>query len=556
MKKIKIVSLLIVGTLCGAVHASVLSAPVKAVARSCEKAAVKLGIRAAEKPIVRGGAKLATVTAEREAAKAATHSMIKTIAKEATPKKILATGAGTAMVVAGHEVADGVQRYLDEKGKGERAMGDGVGKAAENHPEVAIAVGTSTTENPLASYVKYFYLAGVSALVVVGAWFLWPWVVLIRNLSALAARRRAAAMRGGEVIDVTPMPVGNIEPTNRPGFSRLELIFVVASCLVLTMLGVWRMAASSSNDAGSSDERPPAPVARTEGDKAEAQAKQDERIAKRKATIAKLHAAYADAIERHYRNFLSDIENVGDVQFGIVRMGIPAVVDKFGTFSRCKDLFKTIVTDKLKGGDETGNSIKRDLEADYYRRLYAARDRVYGCLENFLRNADCAKETFKLELEAELDEVELPGDDAYKSLLEECGERIEQNKEELKWGQIDAGIAVALEAVCIRQTVAAAAKILGKTAARQAGTMVAGAGAAAADGPLPIVDAIAVGAIAICTGWSVWDVYKATKILPAELRATLEATTRKCEQQTQEEVRSSGEKIYRTYCAGKNERSS
>lgn len=551
MKKIKIASLVIIGMLGASAYASALSVPVKAAVKGCEKVAVKLGIRAAEKPVVRGGAKLAAVTAEREAAKTATHGPIKTIAKEATAKKILAAGAATTMVASGHEIADGVQGYLDEKGKGERAMGEGVGKAAQDNPDVAVAVGTSITENSLAAYLKYIYFAVASVLVAVGAWFLWPWVVLVRNISALAARRRAAAMCGGDVIDVTPMPAGNIEPTNSSGFSRLEMIFVVASCLVLTMLGVWRMASSSSNDADPSGQRSSALVVRTEGDKAGTQAKQDERIAKRKAAIAKLHAAYADSLEHHYRNFLSDIENVSDVQFGIVRMGIPAVVDKFGTFSRCKDLFKTIVTDKLKGENETGCSIKRDLEADYYKGLYAARDRVYGCLENFLRNAECAKETFRLELEAELDTAELPGDEAYKALLEECGERIEQKKDDLKWGQIDAGIAVTLEAVCIRQTIATVAKLLGKTAGRQAGTMAAGAGAAVADGPLPVGDAIAAGAIAICTAWSAWDVWKATKVLPAELRATMEETTRKCERQILDEVKISGEKIYMAYCTGK-----
>ncbi len=551
MKKIKIASLVIIGMLCAAVRASALSVPVKASVKGCEMAAVKLGIRAAEKPVVRGGAKLAAVTAEREAAKTATHGTIKTIVKEATPKKILATGAATTMVVSGHEAADGVQRYLEEKGKGERAMANGVGKAAEKDPKVAIAVGTSITENTPGAYMKYVYLAVVSVLAVVGAYFLWPWVVLVRNISVLAARRRAAAICGGDVVDVAPVPVGNIEPTNRSGFSRLEVIFAVAACLILTILGVWRMVSSSSNDADSSGATPSATVVRTEGDKAGAQAKQDERIARRKAAIAKIHAAYADSLEHHYRNFLSDIENVGDVQFGIVRMGIPAVADKFGTFSRCKDLFTTIVTDKLKGENETGNSIRCDLEADYYKGLYAARDRVYGCLETFLRNAECARESFKLELEAELDADELPGDDAYKALLVECGERIEQKKEELKCGQIDAGIAVALEAVCIRQTVATVARILGKTAARQAGTMAAGAGAAVADGPLPVGDAIAAGAIAICTAWSAWDVYKATKVLPEKLRSALEATTRKCERQTLDEVKKAGEVIFKTYCTEK-----
>ena len=114
---------------------------------------------------------------------------------------------------------------------------------------------------------------------------------------------------------------------------------------------------------------------------------------------------------------------------------------------------------------------------------------------------------------------------------------------------------MALEAVCIRQTVAMVAKILGKAAGRQAGTMAAGAGAAIADGPLPVGDAIAAVAIAGCTAWSAWDVYKATKILPEELRVTLEESTRKCERQTLDEVKSAGEKVYWTYCNGKKERS-
>ena len=207
----------------------------------------------------------------------------------------------------------------------------------------------------------------------------------------------------------------------------------------------------------------------------------------------------------------------------------------------------TIVSDQLKDEDETGASIKRDLEADYYRGLYAARDRVYECLAAFVKNAESAKEAFRIGLETELDISALPGDDAYKTLLETCGEQIERKKDDLKWGQVNAGVAAALEAVCIRQTVAAAARILGKTGARQAGTMVAGVGAAASDGPLPVGDTIAAVAILGCTVWSAWDVYQATEVLPKELHATLEATTRSCEEQTVDEVKKVGESIYRTY---------
>ena len=550
MKKIKVASLAIIGLLSASACASALSVPVRAVVKGCEKAAVKFGICAAEKSVVQGGAKLAAVTAERETAKSATRGTIKTIAKEADAKKILAVGAATTMVATSHEIADGVQTYLDEKGKGEHAMGDGVGKSAEKKPDVAIAVGRSITKNSPAAYVKYVYLAGVGVLGAFAAWFLWPWVALVRNMSALAARRRSTAMQCGDVIDVTPVPASGPEPTCRSGFSRLEVFFVVAALFALSILGVYRMAASRDDETS----KPPAAAtvaAQAPADDADAQAEQKARIAKRAAAVAKLRTAYADSLQRHYRNFLSDIERVGASQFDAVRRSIPGIVEQYGTFSRCKDLFKTIVADKLKGGNETESSIRRDLEAEYYRGLYAARDKVQECLGSFVRSAESAREAFKLELEAELGSVELPGDDAYKALLVECGERIEQKKNDLKWGQIDAGVALALEAVCIRQTVAAVARILGKTAVRQAGTMAVGAGAAVADGPLPVGDLIGGAAVVGCTAWSAWDVYKATKVLPAELRATLETTTRKCEQQTLDEVKSTGEKVYKVYGAGK-----
>ena len=513
MKKITIASLVVIGMFCASVRASVLSVPVKVIDKGDENVAVKLGIHAAENSVACGVTELAAIAVEHESARSATRGAVQAIAKE--------TGNG-----------------IGEMGKDDR-----------DNPEVAVAVADLISKNAPVAFAKSLFVAGMAALAGFVLWFLLSWLRLVRNLGALAARKMAVAMHGG---DVMTMSVNDAGTKNRSGFSRLEVLFAVAACLALTILGVWRMVASGSNGADPVFGNPSAPAERAETDKAETQAKQDERIAKRKAVIAKLHAAYADTIEHHYRNFLADIDNVSDVQFGIVRMGIPAVVEKFGTFSRCKELFTTIVTDKLKGKNETGCCIKRDLEVDYYKGLSAARDRVYGCLENFLRNAECAKETFRLELAAELDTAELPGDGAYNALLEECGERIKQKKEELKSGQNDAGIALAFEAVCIRHTVATVAKIFGKTVARQAGTMAAGAGAAVSDGPLPVGDAIAAVAIVGCTAWSAWDVWKATKVLPAELRATLEATTRQCERQTLDDVKSAGEKVYLVYCTEKS----
>ena len=509
MKMIKKAIVLLVGVIGIAAQASPWSAPIKPAIKAGEKVAARIGFKGAA---ARGGAKLAAVTAEREAAKATAQGALKAIGKEATAKKILAVGAATTMVAAGHEVADGVQGSLVE-------MGKGVGKAAEKDPEVAASVADSLT-GPVRHISFVGMLAGIVGIVVLlglTLWFFWPWVLLARNICARAANRKAAAM-------------------SRSGFTRVEVIFAVLSLIVLTILGVWRLAARGDT-----------PSADVQANQVECDANQSERIAKRAAAVAVLQNTYTETIDRHYRNFLSEVEHVGRVQFGIVRSGIPGVVEKFGTFSRCKDLLVTIVSDQLKDEDETGASIKRDLEADYYRGLYAARDRVYECLAAFVKNAESAKEAFRIGLETELDISALPGDDAYKTLLETCGEQIERKKDKLKWEQVNAGIAATLEAVCIRQTVAAAARILGKTGARQAGTMVAGAGAAASDGPLPVGDTIAAVAILGCTAWSAWDVYQATEVLPKELHATLESTTRSCEEQTVDEVKKVGESIYRTY---------
>ena len=443
------------------------------------------------------------------------------------------------MVVAAHEVSDGFQRELEETGKGERDMRMSIGKAAEEHPDVAAAVAGSIAAKEPSALVKSILAAGMAALVGIAFWFLLPWFKLLRAVSAMAARRKAKAMRNGDVIDVTPAS------TCRSGFTLIEVLVLVAAFLALTILGVCRMTAgrdeSTSRSSGAS---PGSGAEQAQSDNADAQAENNARIAKRAAAIAKMQSAYASSLERHYRNFLSDIEHVGSVQFDAVRKGIPRVAERYGTFSRCKDLFKIIVTDRLNGGNETENSIRRDLEADYYRGLYAARDKVHECLKAFVQNVKGANESFRGELEAELATAEFPGDDAYKALMVECGERIEQKKSDLLEGQITAGIALALEAVCIRQTVSAVAGILGKTAVRQAGTMAVGAGAAVADGPLPVGDAIAGVAILGCTAWSLYDIYEATKVLPDELRSTLNSVTSECEKKTLEEVRLAGENIY------------
>ena len=259
------------------------------------------------------------------------------------------------------------------------------------------------------------------------------------------------------------------------------------------------------------------------------------------------HPEYAASIRRHYDKFVSEARQVCDMQFSAVRGNIPDVAAKFGSFSRCKDLLVTIVKDNIKGGNETEDALREDLEVDFYRGLYAARDKVHERLVAFVENLEQTRTAFMQKRGGELDAAALPDDETYQATLSAAVGRIGERKDNLASAQNVAAIAVAFEVVYIRDTVAVVTRILGKTALRQAGTMTAGAGMAVADGPSPLLDMAAAVAILGSTAWSVWDVYEATSLLPMELQSTLKSVTDDCERQTIEETRKAAAAIFRAY---------
>ncbi len=155
MKKIFILTL--VGVACVACNASIWSAPVKATANGIEKVAAKLGIRATEKAVVCGESKQAAMPAERKVAKSAAHGTI-----------------------------------------------NAVGTATEDHPEVVGRI-----EDSGISPIRHLAIVGMLVVMAMAAWFLRPFVLLARNARALALIRKAATMRDGEVVDVTPFSASN-----------------------------------------------------------------------------------------------------------------------------------------------------------------------------------------------------------------------------------------------------------------------------------------------------------------------------------------------------------
>ena len=95
---------------------------------------------------------------------------------------------------------------------------------------------------------------------------------------------------------------------------------------------------------------------------------------------------------------------------------------------------------------------------------------------------------------------------------------------------------LALEAVFLKQTIAALSSTLGGIVARLSATFGGGAACAAVDGPFPFGDAVAVVLAAGGTAWSSYDLYQARKQLPAELTALLKQAINDCQTACRMEV--------------------
>lgn len=500
LKMMKNVLVVLVGVVVANVWASPVAPLVKAGTECIERLGVRFGVRAAGKAVVRGGTKLAAVQAERMVARTSS-STLASISKEVTPKRILATGGAVAAVVGMHEVADGVQ-----------SMGQGVGRAVAENPGTAVDV-----VDRVIAPIRWI----VWAILVVVAWMLWPLVRLVRNRIAWWSSWRMRQMEIAREVTCGDSVQSRVEDS-RSGRIGIQVVLAVALLTGLVVLGIY-----SLNHHGV---RPG-----TRGHEAD---------------VAKIRAAYEKAVQGQYEAFLDAVGQTTEVEFGKVKAGIDGSVKQFGTISRCAGLVKTMVLDKFGGGTRTVDSLRADLEADYYRGLYDARDHVVACVEALRANLEAARrQAFGAVVKHELALDILPGDEAYDALLIKQGEEIEGAKRALSSKQLDAGVGVTLEAYCFRETVAVVTKVLGKTVVRQAGSMVAGAGASVADGPLPIGDCLAVVAVTGSTVWTAVDVYQATKTLPRDLARILEETTDVCAGQCRRETEELGQEVFRRYLA-------
>ena len=192
---------------------------------------------------------------------------------------------------------------------------------------------------------------------------------------------------------------------------------------------------------------------------------------------------------------INDLDVKAQPHFDEARRNIPVVVDKLTEIGATCRLCGLMVNDKLAGTHETQEYLASVLEKPIITPCRRGAE-VYGCgfdRAGFLDNLKAVNADY-----AEIEAYALGG--------------------------------LALEAAFLKQTVSALTSTLGGIVARLSATFGSGAACAAADGPFPFGDAVAVGLAAGGTAWSSYDLYEARKHLPAELTALLKQVISDCQE--------------------------
>ena len=192
---------------------------------------------------------------------------------------------------------------------------------------------------------------------------------------------------------------------------------------------------------------------------------------------------------------IDDLDAKAQPHFDEARRNIPNVVEKMTEIGATCRLCGLMVRDKLTGTHETQKYLASVLEKPIITPCRRGAE-VYGCgfdRAGFLDNLKAVNANY-----AEIEAYALGG--------------------------------LAIEAIFLKQTIAALTSTLGSIVARLSATFGSGAACAAADGPFPFGDAVAVVLAAGGTAWSSYDLYEARKHLPAELTALLKQVISDCQE--------------------------
>ena len=271
------------------------------------------------------------------------------------------------------------------------------------------------------------------------------------------------------------------------------------------------------------------------------------------AEIRRFNAEVAQALDRHLRrieelaaSFETELRKKGPHRFDGARGAIPRIRDSFDGFGVMSGVVWDGAKDKILGGDRLGARFNAALSGPFVQPCARAGEGLIADFETFQAQLAAETEAFREEIGAA--HGKLP--DAVKAdfPIETLQRGMDRAFDDLRGMPLHAGVvagATAIEAATIRSTAASAKRLALWFGGKTIGKVAAGAGAAAADGPFPFGDLIAVG----LSVWTVAEIVDLQNVLPREIAKSLTAAVDAMQSRTIATVSDAGKKAHDAYAA-------
>lgn len=292
--------------------------------------------------------------------------------------------------------------------------------------------------------------------------------------------------------------------------------------VVLVMLGISSFQNTRwdfSSKPTSTPAAPPAPPAPPAVDR-----EAEERAAKQRfrAEVQEKTRIYQQKNEVLLRDFLSRLPYAGDSAFESARRHGETFVQQTTKVTFCTSLVYKMAKDRLTGSESLNEALAPIVRQEICAPLADGQAQIRNELENFLIRLRENNNQYRADLANLAGRPEFRSRDFVSSPdFTERMNRLEQQVTGFAIEKVCAVVSAGIDIALMRSLYTCIRNVAGHAVAKLAGTVSTSAICAAADGPLPIGDAV--GAVLGVGGviWTGYDIYKVPVKLPEELRTEL-----------------------------------
>lgn len=222
---------------------------------------------------------------------------------------------------------------------------------------------------------------------------------------------------------------------------------------------------------------------------------------------------------------ITELDKVTE-SFDQAEEGIEPAVAELASFKGCAILCYHMVKDKISGTCETEGRIQSVMDGHIGQHVLHANEQRENALARFNDALACNATDMRVRLAAMAETVLASEGEAAQAAFRDFVGRLNTGSErfnQIALKTVGSGIGLVISALLVKTTVDQAIRVLGHIARRMGTTTALAIGSAAADGPFPIGDAIALVLEVGGTAWCAYDLYHAQITLSNQVKADLQS---------------------------------